>query len=189
MQGKFLQFWLRKLHSLSGLLILGSFLLFHFLSPGTNIFKRSNFTQYFIFSIPLIFHSLYGFLIIYEAKPRGYNSAKNWQYIVQRATGVVIFLYLIFHLSTLGTLSETASNSIYRTFWILGIIAAVYHLSNGLFGFAIHFGIVVGPKSQRVLSVVSLIVFFLLAVLGLNAFSELTGQLNFLRPIYNFIFS
>ena len=58
------------------------------------------FIEIFGIFIPLLFHSVYGILISAEAKPNvlGYGYARNWFYVFQRATGIFLFVFLMFHI-------------------------------------------------------------------------------------------
>lgn len=107
-------FLLRKLHSLSGIVPIGAFLVEHFISnfeaikgpaayaaqvkflnnlPFVRILEWS-----FIF-IPLLFHGLYGVYIAVRGKSNVvyYPWSGNWMYLTQRWTGVIAFLYIMQH--------------------------------------------------------------------------------------------
>lgn len=106
-------FW-RRLHSLSGIVPVGAFVLEHFFS---NAFATNGPHAYadqvkfltglpfvvileatFIW-IPIAFHSLYGFYIWYrgEGNVVDYPWLGNWMYKSQRWTGAVAFAYILFH--------------------------------------------------------------------------------------------
>jgi succinate dehydrogenase / fumarate reductase, cytochrome b subunit len=108
---------LRRLQSISGLLPLGVFLLFHLLS---NLGSRSGADAYdamarryqrFPFALaieilligaPLAFHSVYG-LYLAATRPPGSPSptrARRALSVLQRVTGVIVFTFLFFHLWT-----------------------------------------------------------------------------------------
>ena len=56
--------------------------------------------------------------------------------------------------------------------WYAGVVAAVFHLANGLFGTCIDWGITVGPHSQRVFVGVSFVAFFVLSAYGLYTLTQ-----------------
>lgn len=110
-------FW-RRLHSLSGIVPVGAFLLEHFIS---NAFATNGPHAYadqvkfltglpfvlaleivFIY-IPLLYHSLYGFYIWWngDANVRDYPWAGNFMYSAQRWTGAITFLYIAWHVYTM----------------------------------------------------------------------------------------
>ena len=111
-------FFLRRLHSLSGIVPVGAFLTEHFFS---NAFATNGPHAYadqvkfltglpflvwiealFIW-LPLAFHSLYGFYIWYrgESNAISYPWQGNWMYTAQRWTGAVSFFYIAWHTYTM----------------------------------------------------------------------------------------
>src|SRR5215475_7681273 len=111
-------FFLRRLHSLSGIIPVGAFLLEHFIS---NAFATRGPNAYFgqvkfltglpfvlaleIFGIyiPLLYHSLYGFYIWFrgQANVAEYPWAGNFMYSAQRWTGAIAFVYMAWHTYTM----------------------------------------------------------------------------------------
>ena len=104
----------RKLHSLSGLIPIGAFLIEHILSNvealngplayGHQVRLLNSLPQVrvlewtFIF-IPLAFHALYGLWIALRGRATVniYPWAGNWGYLTQRITGLIAFAYIIQH--------------------------------------------------------------------------------------------
>lgn len=110
-------FLLRRLHSLSGIIPLGGFLLFHFFENASarkgaeafdaTVLKIGEMPYLYaieigLLLIPLIFHSVYGLFITSTAKPNvaSYSHARNWAYFFQRLSGVIAFLYIAVHVAT-----------------------------------------------------------------------------------------
>jgi len=111
-------FLLRRLHSLSGIVPIGVFLLEHFFS---NAFATNGWAAYadqvkfltglpflvwlevFGIYIPLAYHSLYGFYIWYrgESNVSDYPWAGNFMYSAQRWTGAIAFVYIGWHTYTM----------------------------------------------------------------------------------------
>ncbi len=107
-------FFLRRLHSLTGIIPIGLFLIEHFVSntfatkgPGAYT-KQVEFLSSFPFVIglelfgiwlPILYHSLYGFYIWGrgECNVADYPWAGNWMYSAQRWTGAVAFFYMVWH--------------------------------------------------------------------------------------------
>jgi succinate dehydrogenase / fumarate reductase cytochrome b subunit len=107
-------FLLRRLHSLSGIIPVGAFLIEHFVS---NAFATNGPAAYrdqvkllssfpFVFYlelfgiwIPIAYHSLYGFYIWFRGQSNvaEYPWAGNWMFVAQRWTGAVTFAYIIWH--------------------------------------------------------------------------------------------
>ncbi len=58
--------------------------------------------------------------------------------------------------------------------YVIGVLAAVFHFSNGLWAFLISWGITIGPKAQRISSYICMGVFVIVSalfILSLIAFS------------------
>lgn len=160
------QFWLRKLHSLTGFVFLGYFLCFHVRGEGT---YGSAASRGLFLYLPLVFHGLYGLFIAYESRPNPlrYPWVRNAMYLGQRVTGVLLVPFVPLHLGAVQWGAAYAEAGWYRGAWYGGLVAAVFHLSNGLFGTAVDWGVTVGPHSQRVLVAASFAAFFVLAGFGL----------------------
>ncbi|HZD94797.1 MAG TPA: succinate dehydrogenase [Candidatus Sulfotelmatobacter sp.] len=111
-------FLLRRLHSLSGIVPVGAFLIEHFIS---NAFATNGPHAYadqvkfltglpFVLVletvgiyIPLLYHSLYGFYIWFSGKSNvsDYPWAGNFMYAAQRWTGGIAFVYIVWHTYTM----------------------------------------------------------------------------------------
>src|ERR1700750_1838618 len=107
-------FLLRRLHSLTGLLPIGAFLIEHIVSNYETVNGPLAYAQQvkflnalplvrvlewtFIF-IPLAYHALYGVFIAFRGRVNVnvYPWASNWMYISQRVTGLIAFVYIIQH--------------------------------------------------------------------------------------------
>src|SRR5438270_8595083 len=111
-------FLLRRLHSLSGIVPVGLFLIEHFVSNAfaTNGPKAYADQVKFLTGlpfvlwleiigiyIPLAYHSLYGFYIWFRGKSNvsDYPWAGNFMYSAQRWTGAIAFVYMVWHTYTM----------------------------------------------------------------------------------------
>ena len=61
-------------------------------------------------------------------------------------------------------------------FYVVGILSACWHMGNGLFGFAIHWGLVTSRAAQRNAARLALAAFLVLALVGLNSLLAFTGH-------------
>ncbi len=193
-------FLFRRLHTLSGVIPVGLFLLEHLFTNSTVTMGASSYNSavntiqhipylhvvefVFIF-LPLIYHGVFG---LYAAYTSGYNSAqytwaRNQLFVWQRVTGVITFIFIVFHLwTTRFSGSEPNFEFVHNLvshpfdFWfmLIGVVAATFHFSNGLWSFMIHWGFTVGPRAQRVSGIVMLVVFVVLAAVGVNALVAFT---------------
>ena len=107
-------FLLRRLHSLSGIIPVGVFLVEHFISnafatrgPGAyskqvELLSGLPFVFYLeLFGIwlPILYHALYGFYIWFrgESNVTDYPWTGNWMFMAQRWTGAIAFFYMVWH--------------------------------------------------------------------------------------------
>ena len=193
-------FWLRRLHSLSGIVPIGGFLAFHLYENyhalrGAEAYNAAArklqelpfalVLEIGVIAVPLFFHGIYGLFITAESRPNPISNPylRNALYTIQRITGVVVFAFILFHLWTtrmvqlsdhealdlFNLVRSTITNPWLYAFYIAGILSATFHLANGLWSFAIVWGITVGPKAQRRMAAVSAVVFVVLSVIGLQA--------------------
>ncbi len=117
--GQGYSFWLRRLHSLSGIIPVGAFLFEHILISNASAIggplayaRQVRFLaslplvpmlELFGIWLPLLFHALYGFYIWYrgEVNVGEYPWSGNWMYTAQRWTGAVAFAYILWHTWTM----------------------------------------------------------------------------------------
>src|SRR5436190_6616765 len=211
-------FLLRKLHQLTGIVPLGLFYFVHLYTNsaalnGPKVFNDHVqdihnmayllFIEIFGIFIPLLFHSVYGILISGEAKPNvlNYGYARNWFYVFQRATGIFLFIFLLFHILNFRfglipglNMTPVAGNAdqayaiVSREFqigWVLafyflGVAATAWHLAYGFFLFAVDWGFMIGEKAQGVLLKASLGFAVFLSLIGMNAAAAFVRQCGLL---------
>lgn len=113
-------FYLRRLHSLSGIVPIGFFLLEHIFTISTVIGGAESFDaavarlaliphdillfmEIFFIAIPFLFHGIYGAYIATQARnnPVQYGYARNWQFWLQRVTAWYTIAFLIWHVGYL----------------------------------------------------------------------------------------
>jgi succinate dehydrogenase / fumarate reductase cytochrome b subunit len=200
-------FILRKLHQLSGIFPLGIFLLEHFYTNSKALTGAGDFNHavrdlqsipYIIFVetigifIPLLYHAVYGLVITVEARPNNlaYPYPRNWFYLIQRITGIILFFFITFHVlnfrfGLIPGLNETsvahapdeAFNIVAREFrmvpifivYIIGIVATVWHFANGIWLFLVDWGITIGERAQRLTGYACIGFGVVLLLVGVNA--------------------
>ncbi|MDL2280756.1 succinate dehydrogenase [Selenomonadales bacterium OttesenSCG-928-I06] len=195
-QGDFL---LRRLHSLTGVIPVGLFLLEHIFTISLAIFGAAyfnaateffgnipvkGFIEIFFIAIPLIFHAGYGLYVALLSKNNvfTYSYFRNWTFFLQRITAYIAFVFIIWHVwalrfggaglgsvNTFEQLTQIMSDPCYFIIHIIGYLAVVFHFCNGLWGFLITWGITTGEKSQTISQVLCLSLGVLLAALGIVA--------------------
>lgn len=211
--GSFLErhdFLLRRLHSFSGIIPIGLFLIAHLTTNSSVVWGMidprsqeragelghagvASFQHDVDFinnSVPFLilieislwlaigFHSVYGFYIASTGKSnvRRYDYQGNWRYTLQRISGYVGILFILYHVATLrwgwtflvpgGTRwsAEFAASTMATILqgngvklagvlvtagYLIGITLLVFHFANGLWTAAISWGLTISEASQR----------------------------------------
>ncbi len=191
-------FFIRKLHSLFGVIPVGLFLLEHLY---TNSFATQGAASYnskieflqslsyvlyievFLIILPILFHAFYGLYVVYIAKNNvlRYSYYRNWAFYLQRITALITLVFVLYHLwalrissallgteVTFNTMVQHLSNPGMFAFYVIGLLSATFHFANGLWAFFINWGIAVGVKAQQVLGWVTGILFVILSIMGLQ---------------------
>ena len=207
-------FVFRKLHQLTGIIPLAVFLLEHFYTNSKAMTGAADFNNavrdlqsipYIIFVeiggifIPLIYHAVYGLVITIEARPNNlaYPYPRNWFYLVQRITGIILFFFITFHVLNfrfgmipgLNNVSVAANpgkafdivSGEFRMvpifiIYMIGITATVWHFANGIWLFLVDWGITIGERAQRLTGYACIAFGAVLLLVGINA------AVAFIRP-------
>lgn len=152
----------------------------------------------FIF-LPIIFHAAFGVWIIKSGKSNldHYRYSSNFRYALQRWTGVIAVVFIFFHVFHLhgwfhsdywlrnvaeplgmanfraynaaSTLAMALRGFLWPIFYLVGVLACVFHFANGVWTFGITWGIWVSPKAQQNASYACAAGGALLTVIGLSA--------------------
>jgi succinate dehydrogenase / fumarate reductase, cytochrome b subunit len=208
------EFAIRRLHSLSGIVPLGAYMVVHLttnasLLNGSATFQRAVYLIHslgkllplvewgFIFA-PLLFHALVGVWIWRTGKSNTdrYKFTGNKRYRWQRITGLIAFVYLMFHVLHLhgwvhftpwvelggklgfaqfraynaaSTLALAMDGYFWPTFYLIGMLACVYHLANGLWTAGITWGLWISEPAQARATKVCVGFGLVLAVIGTSA--------------------
>ena len=200
-------FVLRKLHQLSGIAPLGLFLLEHFYTNSKALHGAAAFNTavqelqaipYILLVetgaifIPLIYHAVYGLVITVEARPNNlhYPYPRNWFYLIQRITGVILFFFITFHVLnfrfglmpglnrvSVAAHPDQAFSIVAGEFsmvpifivYLIGITATVWHLANGIWLFLVDWGITIGERAQRFAGYACIGFGVVLLLVGINA--------------------
>lgn len=206
-------FW-HKLHSLTGIIPIGFYMLQHlvlntfslagpdYFNGVIGFFDGMPFHFLLILEItliwlPLLFHALYGFVIINHSQPNypspKYPWAENRMYLFQRISGAGLFLFLIYHIlqTTLtkyvngdsqsiryAAMHNHFENKIILVVYLVGILFASYHLSYGVWNFCIRWGITVSERAQHKMRTFAMGMFIVVTIIGWAAI------LGFLIPKY-----
>lgn len=211
------EFVIRRFHSLTGLLPVGGFLVFHLATNASVLDGAPTFQARvdqihtigpstlfllewaFIF-LPILFHGLVGAAIVIRGKRNvaNYPYTGNFRYTLQRWTGVVALVFVFWHVFHMhGWLrfewwadhvahplggaqfdpshaAATAGAAVFSSvlmaaFYVVGVLACVYHLANGVWTAGITWGLWTAPRAQRWANVPCLILGLAVAVFGMGA--------------------
>ncbi len=198
--GEGYSFLLRRLHSLSGIVPIGAFLVEHFVSnsESANGVQAYNDQVKFLTSLPfvhvlewvfiflpLLYHGLYGIYIWYrgDSNVGDYPWTGNWLYTSQRWTGIIAFVYILYHtiamrftgVHLMGGGYNAAFSKVYFSFqtpwvvavYVIGIVAASWHFAYGVWLFAAKWGFTVGEQARRKVGYVCLLLAILLVGMGM----------------------
>ncbi len=192
------QFFSRRLHSLLGLFPIGFYLLFHLsanyqATKGEEAFNQvvgliANIPflivlEFVLIYLPLLFHAILGIYIAFQAKHNvgSFSYARNQMFMWQRITGIITLIFVAWHVwqtriqAAMGSevnydmMADIFSNPAMVIFYAIGILSAVFHFSNGIWSFLVHWGITVGPRSQRMATYLTMGIFVVVSYIGLRA--------------------
>lgn len=142
-----------------------------------------------LIGVPLVIHAGIGLSLAKQARANlgSYPYSGNYAWALQRASGVVVLLFLLahvwetrvkvllgqtaspdFHAELVSSLSSTGPFGFpfYAVGYLLGVAATVYHLANGVVGFSASFGLVSSAGALRRVQLTCAVVGALLFLLG-----------------------
>ncbi|MEK4028615.1 MULTISPECIES: succinate dehydrogenase cytochrome b558 subunit [Bacillaceae] len=192
------EFFYRRLHSLLGVIPVGLFLtqhlvVNHFATKGEEAFNQAAgvmeglpfryLLETFVIFLPLLFHAIYGLYIAFTAKNNigRFGYFRNVMFFLQRVSGVITLVFIAWHVwetriqAALGAevdfqmMADVFSNPLMIGFYIIGVISTVFHFANGLWSFSVSWGITVSPRSQRIMTYVTMVIFVALSYVGVSA--------------------
>jgi succinate dehydrogenase / fumarate reductase, cytochrome b subunit len=196
-------FYLKRLHSLSGIFLL-AFLCVHFFlnsyaTVGSGAFNTAasfmhtlphlTIVEVLLLGIPIAFHGIYGLLLWYRGRGNlgRYRYFRNWMYFLQEISGAVLLVFLVMHIwgtRIAGAMAGAGvdfqwmtrhfADPLYLAVTCLGILAASFHGANGMWGFLINAGFMTGKRAQRAIG------WFCGLIFGI-------GFLGFTRTLVSFI--
>lgn len=192
------EFFNRRLHSLLGVVPIGIFLVQHlivnhFAVYGEESFNKAAnfmanlpfvlFLEIFVIYLPLLFHAVLGVYIVFVAKNNvtRYGFFRNWMFFLQRITGIITLIFIVWHVWEtrvqvgLGNaeldyslMEGILTNPFMFWFYVIGVVAAVFHLANGIWSFCVSWGITQSPRSQKVVTYATVIIFLLVSYIGVS---------------------
>ena len=178
-----------------GLFLTQHLIVNHFATQGVEAFNNAShfmanlpfviFLEIFVIYLPIMYHAFYGVYIAFTSKnnPGHYSYLRNLLFVAQRYTGVFLVVFIAWHVFetrfqvAIGNAAEADFNMMANildtpwmlAFYIVGVLTATFHLSNGLWSFLVTWGITQSEKAQRYSTYFTLLVFLVLSVIGIRA--------------------
>jgi len=189
------EFFIRRLHSITGVVPVGVYMLVHLAvnasllsAPSTfqkNVYRIHSLesllpiVEWIFVLLPILFHAIIGVVIIRsgQANTTTYPYAANVRYALQRASGIIAFAFIIWHVfhmhgwfhfvawnenvveplygaqfkpfNAASTLGIAMSSAVVLGLYTIGVMASVYHLANGLWTMGITWGLWTSQAAQR----------------------------------------
>jgi len=196
-----LHFALRRLHSLAGIVPIGAYLLAHIFLENSFVLGGPARFNWLVESIaqipvpvlfatevlfiwgPLLFHGLYGLVIVRTADlPTAlrYDYTQSYLYVLQRVTGVIALVFVGFHVYTtrisyyLWGVAITydfmhgwMSSPLWFAVYVIGVLSSIFHFTNGIWTFCVTWGITVGARAQHMMQVASALLFVVMGGTGM----------------------
>lgn len=193
--------WLRRIHSLTGMIPLGAFLLEHIAVNSTALGGPPAFRatvaalrsvpgviglEVLGIGLPLLIHVAIGILIATELREEGNPDASGWMTWSQRLTGIYLLNYVVFHVwgtrlspellrrhhDLFAIMHEQVQGIGGYLFNLVGVLAAAWHLGLGWPRFVVRWWPWASPRRLRVAAVAG---FLLSAALGVAGVASLSA--------------
>lgn len=192
-------FILGKLFSLLGIVPLGIYVISHLYNNTRSVTGPETFNAYLtqsretpiliplmvmIIWVPIFFHGIYGLLVVKRSKPNlvRFPFFENVKWALQRLSGLGLLFFIPAHIYKtrieptmhgqaldFNHMVEALHEPLTFAVYLLGVLGVSYHLANGIWQFAIGWGLALSERGMRRMQILSMIVFVSLAVLGYTA--------------------
>ncbi|MCX7805647.1 MAG: succinate dehydrogenase [Planctomycetota bacterium] len=190
------EFTIKRLHSLTGVIPVGAFLVEHFYTNAHAMYGETVYNEavYSLNSIPYIvlvellgiwlpiaFHGILGIYLWWTGSINvdRYPYARNWLYVFQRLSGVFLLAFIAIHTAEYrfggmrwdgfyGGLTRHMKDGGAFAFYCAGVIAATFHLANGLNTFAMSWGLARSEAGQRRVGALCALVFAAMCGVGIH---------------------
>ncbi len=172
-------FWLKRIHSLTGVIPLGGFILEHLYSNSAVLRGPQAYAEVIeglwkipyiallevgLIFVPIAFHIIVGLYIWYQSKRNypQYREERNLFFVLQRWTGLYLTLFIVVHVleTRFSGIKEAAGffphmkkelgeGPIHFIFYLGGMGAVSFHFANGIWLALVRWGVTVGPRAQK----------------------------------------
>ena len=196
------EYFYRRLHSLLGVVPIGIFVVQHLIVNHFVVYGEESFNkaagfmgslpfvlvlEIVVIYLPILFHAILGVYIVFVTRnnTRKYGYFRNWMFLLQRISGVITLIFIAWHVwqtrvqVALGNaevnyqlMEGILTQPFYFWFYIISILAVVFHLANGLWSFCVSWGIAQSPRSQQIITYATVIVFLVVSYIGIRTIIE-----------------
>jgi succinate dehydrogenase / fumarate reductase, cytochrome b subunit len=179
-------FLIKRLHSLTGIVPIGAFFLVHMFLNSRASQGRAQYqwvpdtldqvpfiwaVELGVILLPIVFHALLGAWLVWEGDLTPPKPAMAWYsnmaYLLQRVTGVLLFVMLFWHIATtwwvhtrlkltgggefdiFGTMARILQQPAMLILYGLFVVIAAYHFGNGIYNFTYKWGITTNKRAQK----------------------------------------
>ncbi len=191
------EFFNRRLHSLLGVLPIGVYLVTHlmvnqFARSGEEAFNKAAgfmgnlpflyFLEIFVIYLPILFHAIYGVYIAFTAKNNlgRFGHFRNWMFFLQRLTGIITLIFIVWHVwetriqkffgaeVNFDMMANILNDPFMFWFYVVGVVSAIFHFANGLWSFCVSWGLTITPRSQKIVTYVTVLIFLGLSYIAIS---------------------
>ena len=159
----------------------------------------------FIF-IPILFHAIIGVAIVMGGIPNtgNYPYSANRRYTLQRVTGMIAFVFIMIHVfhmhgwfhsdvwlekvvrplggaefhpfAAASSAGLALQSYVMVAIYLIGVLACVFHLANGIWTMGITWGVWISPQAQKRASQVCTVFGILLTIVGVGSLFGMREQ-------------
>lgn len=192
------EFFYRRLHSLLGVIPIGVFLVQHLVVNHFAVYGEESFNkaagfmgnlpfvlllETVIIYLPILFHAVLGVYIVFVTRnnKKSYGFFRNWMFYLQRVTGIVTLVFIAWHVwetriqiglgnaeVNYSLMENILTNPVMFWFYIVGVLSTTFHFANGLWSFLVSWGFTQSPRSQKISTYATLLVFLAISYLGVR---------------------
>lgn len=164
-------FWLKRFQSFILVFPLGFLLIRHLQLASTGIMTADrhpmSLGEFFWFgfvAVAILFYIVrFSFTLTTSSfNVFTYGGYRNWMYVLQRLTFLLMVPFLGYHAWMWGRTPPVG------LLYSLGFVATVFHIVHGIAGMFTTWGVTISPQSQRAVSFVAWVSFFILSGWGLQ---------------------
>ena len=171
-------FWLKRAHSLTGLVPLGGFILEHLYSNSAVVRGPEAYAKVIetlwgmpyilvmeigLVFAPIAFHLLLGLYMTWQGVwnyPQ-YRDQRNLFFVLQRVTGVYLAVFIFYHVWTtrfsgnhdpagfFPLMKKQMQSPMVFLFYLGAMMSISFHFANGIWLGLVRWGVAVGPKAQQ----------------------------------------